>query len=541
MYFWDQKRLNSFEKVIYSAEASMMILTMWGFGTSSRKEAVDSGSSKTSTKNATPTKKGKRGNTALKVSTSTRPSRSSGKEDYRQYGTSRHCEVVPSPVSFALSDETMSISDTQLGIEVSLDSGSAMAFLPSPLSFEDYLGPSRKVYRSQFSTNFEAIAKLGNRKQGNSPDLQTNNKHRVPLFGRGGIVCDDMTFEDIVFLLQSHVVKDEQSSLEEEMKRLDFEVEALEADRMELEQDLLGIRIPKKLVADRWDIDLLLKGQQQQSQLTAEEIDELRRRRGRCWTIQIQNKKSRDSLCSQLGYVPTSDTGGTRKIKNNKANLLSLTPANCRESHNVRQLIVQARTREKIATAIFVTRDTENSWGHVPARLFRRLKKEGIDLHSIDYLSTGPGGAYFCELSTGHTWWGSSDPDFIRLVMEWKVSRVAFGASRDYGGETLHSWIIVGRDGRVAWKNIPARLHNKLEFRLADNVTLAEVTLGPEGAYFVRFLDGTVDYCLPAKISSSCESIERDGGKITNVILRVDSSQDFVIRHTEVSQASNNR
>ena len=236
-------------------------------------------------------------------------------------------------------------------------------------------------------------------------------------------------------------------------------------------------------------------------------------------------------LFRSLGYNISADT--KRRSGNNDTRRLTLTPNNCRESHNLRQLTIQAPVTDKIAIAIFVTRDTGKAWGHVPDRLFQRLKKERIGLNSIEYLSSGPGGSYFCELSSGHTWWGSSDIDFLRLVNEWKVARVAFGATRHYGSETAHSWIMVGRDGRVAWKNIPARLHNKLELRLVNNPTLAEITLGPEDSYFVRFLDGSVDYCLPATISSVCESIERDGGKITNVILREDSSHDFVIRHAE--------
>lgn len=509
-----------------------MILTMWGFGASFRKEA--GASSFPSAKSSSPTKRRRRGNGITKASSipardnprnrsHNNPNQLPNQHPYDHYTTGTR-DFVSTPVSMALSDETVSISDTHLGIEVSLDDGNTFTAYPPPLSYEDYLGTCRKVYRSQFSINYAVIDNKATWKKVDDHIPQPNNKkHEVPLFGRGLFMNDDIMFDDATFLLQSYVAKEEQASLEREMKLLKLECKALE-------QDSSGIRIPEKALSDTWDIDLLLKERLALS-LTPNKVDELQKKRGRCWTIQIRNQKSRDALCAQLGYNISADT--KRRSGNNDTRRLTLTPNNCRESHNLRQLTIQAPVTDKIAIAIFVTRDTGKAWGHVPDRLFQRLKKERIGLNSIEYLSSGPGGSYFCELSSGHTWWGSSDIDFLRLVNEWKVARVAFGATRHYGSETAHSWIMVGRDGRVAWKNIPARLHNKLELRLVNNPTLAEITLGPEDSYFVRFLDGSVDYCLPATISSVCESIERDGGKITNVILREDSSHDFVIRHAE--------
>jgi hypothetical protein len=62
----------------------------------------------------------------------------------------------------------------------------------------------------------------------------------------------------------------------------------------------------------------------------------------------------------------------------------------------------------------------------------------------------------------------------------------------------------------------------------------AEVSLGTVGSYFIRFLDGSGDYCLPAIVADTCESIEKGGGTITNIAMHGDS-RDFIIRHTEVS------
>jgi hypothetical protein len=63
------------------------------------------------------------------------------------------------------------------------------------------------------------------------------------------------------------------------------------------------------------------------------------------------------------------------------------------------------------------------------------------------------------------------------------------------------------------------------------------VSLGPGSSYFIRFLDDTIDYCLPAEIAQACELIERQGGRITDIALHPEISHDFMIRHTELKTA----
>ena len=62
-----------------------------------------------------------------------------------------------------------------------------------------------------------------------------------------------------------------------------------------------------------------------------------------------------------------------------------------------------------------------------------------------------------------------------------------------------------------------------------------EVSLGRGGSYFIRFLDGTVDYCLPAVAADICEEIERRGGVLTNIVLHGDS-YDYIVRHTKLTR-----
>ena len=153
----------------------------------------------------------------------------------------------------------------------------------------------------------------------------------------------------------------------------------------------------------------------------------------------------------------------------------------------------------------------------------------------LTYLATGPNGSYFCSFSSGHVWWGIADPDFAAIVKEWPVYRVAFGDAKKLPNQKrLFSWIIVSRDGRVAFKNLPLRLTNLLNSRLADESAPSEISLGSEGAYFIRFLNGTIDYCLPSHITEVCNFVEKRGGKITNVLLHPLLSKEFIVRHTEM-------
>ena len=92
----------------------------------------------------------------------------------------------------------------------------------------------------------------------------------------------------------------------------------------------------------------------------------------------------------------------------------------------------------------------------------------------------------------------------------------------------------MGRDGRAAWKNIPSRLHQTLESRLANSAAPAEIALGTGDSYYVRFLDGTVDYCLPAELAVVCERIQKSGAVITDMALNPEVSHEFMVRHTEI-------
>jgi hypothetical protein len=66
---------------------------------------------------------------------------------------------------------------------------------------------------------------------------------------------------------------------------------------------------------------------------------------------------------------------------------------------------------------------------------------------------------------------------------------------------------------------------------MADEAAPVEVALGSGNSYFIRFLDGSFDYCLPASAAEECRKLEEKGATITSVSLHPELSQDFVIRH----------
>jgi hypothetical protein len=69
-------------------------------------------------------------------------------------------------------------------------------------------------------------------KGGSQRGTQQQSRHRIPLVEMQMDALSSL--EDDIFLLQAHAVRDEIMSVNEEVVRLDAEVQALEDDRMEL-------------------------------------------------------------------------------------------------------------------------------------------------------------------------------------------------------------------------------------------------------------------------------------------------------------------
>eukprot|EP00934_Nitzschia_sp_Nitz4_P003083 Nitzschia sp. Nitz4//scaffold55_size114948//49020//50108//NITZ4_003897-RA/size114948-processed-gene-0.205-mRNA-1//1//CDS//3329554518//3073//frame0 len=361
---------------------------------------------------------------------------------------------------------------------------------------------------------------------------------------------------------------------------MNLEIEALEQDKDQLQAQLhvqasspssafshstMSFNTHTPISVD-WDVQKLLDS----SRLTDGNRRRLEALRGNCVTLCFANTKTRDALLNKCGAKyphPLAQRTGKAKVGTLPSDCLMLTPRNCKAggaATTLRQITLlndvsthPSSTKSGVShtknpapmLGFFLSRDTgkAQSWGRIPPKLYRRIQADAganhCTLGEMVYLSTGPMGCYYAEFRSGETWWGSAvedDMDFHTVLKEWDIYKVVFGPvveAEDMERSTrqlVNSWIILAKDGRVAWKNIPHRLHARLEARLSSWAAISSVSLGPGGSYFCRFLDGSTDYCLPAPVAATCEYIERNGGSIVDVSLHPQISNDFLIRHTEL-------
>ena len=197
--------------------------------------------------------------------------------------------------------------------------------------------------------------------------------------------------------------------------------------------------------------------------------------------------------------------------------------------------------------------------GNLPSNLLARLYRERKDYTSIKYLSTGctysignGHRCYYCEFDTGECWWGTNKDDMLdEVFMNVDVHRVAFG--RSSSNKESSSWIVIGKDGSVKWKNVPQGIHDLLmkHMETSEKELLSpsfssvdlpatpkstagcpcEVSLGIGGTYFIRFIDGSFDYSLPNFVADVIDKFETDGRLIRNVSLHMET-YDCLIRYS---------
>jgi hypothetical protein len=463
--------------------------------------------------------------------------------------------------SSAVEKNRMCIGETLSGIEVSLSqeirspssltSPPQQMYLPLKASLilsltEALEKRGKRVHRSQFSNSNWPLLKKGPQDPlpPSSPDgpakALTLRPHRVPLSGKP---VSALTYDSVMSMLQSYEVVDEVSCVREEMTRMNSEIEALEQDRASLEEKrpqlpVIPIRVggAGSSKDNTWNVHYLLSATKS-PKLSPAERNKLQEHRGLSLTICIHNEKAQEAFLSKCGSKAATSLSQLNRNQSSRPTMVTLDPNNCRDGGAATTIQHVSLLTGSPDTAFFISRDSgkANLFGHLPEKLFRRMKSAG-QKSSIEfvYLSTGPLGSYYAELRSGECWWGSplGDEDFHSICSEWDVYRVAFGSTTAVDARhTITSWIILGCDGRVAWKNLPLRLHNKLKSRLADEAAPVEVTLGSGNSYFIRFLDGSFDYCLPASAAEVCRKLEEKGAAITSVSLHPELSHDFVIRH----------
>jgi hypothetical protein len=443
------------------------------------------------------------------------------------------------------------------------------------ISLQDHLRQRQRFYKSQFSISGIAapstttiVQAAGPAERSLSPGLEPvttswrPNGHRIPLCG---VQSDShVSFTDTVHLLQSMKVTSEMAAVQQELSHLKDEIAALEQDRNFLEKQMNAVSVTLSSVSPavisssssgvsgtsmEWNLNVVL----QEDALKKQSLDSarrmaLQRQRGNCLTIHVHDTRTQEMLVHKCGGK-LHHIQRTRLFKKDDT-IVTLSPSNCRPhgaATCVQDIVFLSSDK---TNGFFLSKDSGQSQSHgrIPNKLFRRMKlAENHEIGDIKYLSTGPHGSYYAEFQSGECWWGFAveDMELHRALQSWDVHRIAFGSMEFLDEESPDnrdnsktvatcSWIVVARDGCVAWKNLPSSLSQALESRIANKCAPIEVSLGPGGSYFVRFLDGSVDYSLPAKVARVCDRIEKRGGLITNVCLHPDVSHDFIIRHTEI-------
>jgi hypothetical protein len=480
--------------------------------------------------------------------------------------------------------------DTHYGIEVSLEAGvdgqvesrertqHRMGRQPV-IDIQEQIRWRKRLHKHQFSLSFPALQQQQQQQHPPLEDLTLllrdssntvrTREHRIPLSGSKGLV--QFSYLDALEMLQNSPVTDEYTAVSQELTQLHLEMKALEQDKAQLlEQHKLRTDPPNfnnknnntsfsfdqqqkdPSFVEEWDMQrmLLVEEPSSKTPLSTGERRRLQVKRGNCLTVHLQSYKAKEVLLSQCGATlalvkPTK----IRLASAAAGEIVTLGPHNCKTGVADMQHIAMMSNTKLFKTSFFFSLDAgkAQTWGRLPPKLFRRIEEH--DTHKIEdiaYLSTGPEGSYYAEFRSGECWWlcaeEGEDNALHSILQTWNVYRVVFGQmealDNDRGTVTMTiSWIVIGRDGRVAWKNLPTRLHNRLQNRVANMAAPAEVSLGPGSSYFIRFLDDAIDYCLPAEIAQVCELIERQGGRITDIALHPEISHDFMIRHTELKTA----
>jgi len=406
-------------------------------------------------------------------------------------------------------------------------------------------------------------------------------KHRVPIKRDecdhevgGKMKRDELGYQGKLAMLEKYPVLREDRAIEDELLNLWQEMKAIEIDRkliIEGKYDVKknGVYKEKEKWSKcaiwkcnkHWDIDEYLDGVNRKSlgfrnyaaSISKENRKYLQARRGEYLHAGFKVNKGRVSKSTSAFHLKSTNVlknfatkcgGNPNSCKPHKAlqecrSFLDLFGIQlvATQASSVRNLAILAD--EIGMSTFFVSKDDGRSYyeRYLPPRLMERWRTESI--HEPDscfgrmrYVSCGPYGSYYAELVSGQSFWsiGRYDEAFQLIMEKLSVHRMAFGSF-----ELDSSWIVLSKEGHVVWRNIPLGLQKTLMSRKSTQATPCEISLGYEGSYFIRFLDGEMDYCLPSFITEVVNRILWQGAEITNVIMNVDAPDAFIIRHTKLS------
>ena len=265
-----------------------------------------------------------------------------------------------------------------------------------------------------------------------------------------------------------------------------------------------------------------------------QKIRYLQDRRGICFTAAFADKTTRNQFGKSVNRTANFDekTGGiNQKLLHCKTEIFGLEKVGA-ISPSIRTISITKNDQGEVG--FFVSHDDGKTHGgdNIPQRLKTRIQKESNSKQrSIRYLALGPRDSYFAELVSGETFWaiGKHDEQFFNIMQSSRVHRVAFGSFNDDS-----SWIVLTKDGTVAWRNIPLQLEKLLESRESGMAAPCEVSLGDAGTFFIRFMNGEINYCLPSFADEICRRIEDSGASISCISLHPEVMDAIIIRHTKL-------
>ena len=86
-------------------------------------------------------------------------------------------------------------------------------------------------------------------------------------------------------------------------------------------------------------------------------------------------------------------------------------------------------------------------------------------------------------------------------------------------------WYVLWEDGTQAWEGLPMRFHNILNGRQKSLPGVEQLAVGPNGEWFVRFLNGSVRMAVQTtSCAATIEELQQAGHSILSVLFGEDWS-----------------
>jgi predicted metal-binding protein len=142
--------------------------------------------------------------------------------------------------------------------------------------------------------------------------------------------------------------------------------------------------------------------------------------------------------------------------------------------------------------------DGASAWENIPAMLHKKLMGRNKSLPTVVSLSISPENYWVIVFKDGSfaTSGFQMSPNMLDAFLD-DVEPVQF-AFAPAGG-----WILIRRDGSMAWERLPSTLEKLLFERKSDAHKVTQVTISTFGGWFVQFEDGECEWeAIPQALQS---------------------------------------